>query len=106
GRSQRHGCLRRGGNVCFAVAPHRATHASARRRHGRSCAPRNRALVSGRTLRPMKPVTDNLVSVVMPLYNKAATVQRAIDSVLAQGAVVAEIIVVDDGSSDDSAARV
>lgn len=46
------------------------------------------------------------ISVVIPLYNKAAYVRRAIESVLAQGEAVTEVIVVDDGSTDDSAARV
>lgn len=46
------------------------------------------------------------ISVVIPLYNKAAYVTRAIESVLAQGGAVKEIIVVDDGSRDEGAAVV
>jgi GT2 family glycosyltransferase len=41
-----------------------------------------------------------MVSVVIPTYNRAAAVVEAIDSVLAQGLIDLEIIVVDDGSSD------
>ena len=44
-----------------------------------------------------------LIDVVMPLYNKQAYVEAAIRSVLAQGARLHQLIVVDDGSTDDSA---
>ena len=43
------------------------------------------------------------VTVVIPTYNRRATVGRAVESVLAQTARPAEIIVVDDGSRDGSA---
>src|SRR5439155_16224962 len=46
------------------------------------------------------------VSVVIPAYRAAATIRRAIDSVLAQTHPAAQIIVVDDGSPDDTAAVV
>jgi glycosyltransferase involved in cell wall biosynthesis len=42
------------------------------------------------------------VSVVIPTYNRAGTVPRAIESVLAQTVTDLEVIVVDDGSSDDT----
>jgi glycosyltransferase involved in cell wall biosynthesis len=42
------------------------------------------------------------VSVVIPTYNRAGTVPRAIESVLSQTVDDLEVIVVDDGSSDDT----
>lgn len=42
-------------------------------------------------------------SVVIPLYNHARYIQAAIASVISQGEIVREIIIVDDGSTDNSA---
>ncbi len=46
------------------------------------------------------------ISVIIPMYNDGHWVIEAIGSVLTQTAVPAEILVVDDGSQDDSAERV
>lgn len=46
------------------------------------------------------------VSAVIPLYNKRKTIRRAISSILGQSAPVREIVIIDDGSTDDSAAIV
>lgn len=45
-----------------------------------------------------------LVSIVIPCFNDAATLGAAIESALAQNRFVCEIFVVDDGSTDNSAA--
>jgi glycosyltransferase involved in cell wall biosynthesis len=48
-------------------------------------------------------MNETSVSVVIPAYNAAGTLGRAINSVLNQAVPIHEIIVVDDGSSDGSA---
>ncbi|MFG0252008.1 MAG: glycosyltransferase family 2 protein [Phycisphaerales bacterium JB038] len=44
-----------------------------------------------------------LVSVVIPVYNRADLIRRAVESALSQGVAELEVIVVDDGSSDATA---
>ena len=43
------------------------------------------------------------ISVIIPTYNYATVLPRALDSVLNQGAMDTEVIVVDDGSNDNTA---
>jgi glycosyltransferase involved in cell wall biosynthesis len=44
------------------------------------------------------------ISVIIPLYNKAAYIERAVRCALAQHPAPAEVLVIDDGSTDDSVA--
>src|SRR5690242_5923438 len=47
-----------------------------------------------------------LVSIVMPAYNRADTIERAIGSIQQQTVGDWQLIVVDDGSKDETASRV
>ncbi len=46
------------------------------------------------------------ISVIIPTHNRAHSISRAIESVLQQSLPAAEIIIVDDGSSDNTAALI
>lgn len=48
----------------------------------------------------------NDITVVIPLYNKEAEIERTLHSVLAQRSLPHEVIVIDDGSTDQSATLV
>ena len=50
------------------------------------------------------PVEGPLVSIVIPVYNRAPLIGRAVGSALAQSYRNIEVIVVDDASRDDPAA--
>ena len=46
----------------------------------------------------------HVLSVIVPAYNEAATIEAVLDRLLALGDLLAEVIVVDDGSTDDTLA--
>lgn len=45
---------------------------------------------------------ENLVSIIVPIYNKSSTIDRCVQSLLNQSYSILEIILVNDGSIDDS----
>lgn len=46
--------------------------------------------------------TDNLISIIIPVYNAAKYLNRCIESILQQSYKNWELILLDDGSTDDS----
>ena len=55
-------------------------------------------------MRNEEAMCEGLLSVVIPVYNIRDYVERCIRSVLAQPDVPLEVLIVDDGSTDDSGA--
>ena len=51
-------------------------------------------------------MTAPLVSVIVPTYNRGARVALAIDSALGQTHQAIEVLVIDDGSTDDTSDQV
>lgn len=48
--------------------------------------------------------SDLLISIVIPAYNYAKTLPRAVESVIAQLSEISELLVIDDGSTDETPA--
>ena len=51
----------------------------------------------------MSHVQEPMVSVITPLYNSSASIRETLDSLLAQTYQNWESVLIDDGSSDDTA---
>ena len=52
-----------------------------------------------------RPVAAASISVIVPTYNRAHCIEACLDSLLAQSAPALEILVIDDGSQDDTRQR-
>jgi glycosyltransferase involved in cell wall biosynthesis len=56
--------------------------------------------------RALEPPPSHVLSVLVPVYNEEATIAAVLERVLALGPVLKEVVVVDDGSKDRTAAEV
>ena len=45
---------------------------------------------------------ENLVSIIVPMYNAEKNIQRCLDSILEQSYTLLEILCIDDGSEDNT----
>jgi len=59
--------------------------------------------MSSKNTKAEAPLSAGLVSVIIPTYNRGRTLRRAIFSILNQGYADLEVVVVDDGSTDNTA---
>jgi len=61
--------------------------------------------VGGMNQHAASSLSDTLVSVILPTHDRADMILRAVDSALGQTHRALEIIIIDDGSTDDTMAR-
>jgi hypothetical protein len=62
------------------------------------------AILTARSVAILAGVTQPLVTTIIPVYNRPALLREAVASVLAQGYRPIEIVIVDDGSTDETGA--
>ena len=48
---------------------------------------------------------EKMISIIIPLYNKATCIRKTVEAILGQPYNNIELIVVDDGSTDNSVSR-